>query len=182
MRWFVEQMASGTRLRFSPNDARMKRIPLTRGRKALVNDNDFEWLSQWRWCATKGRKTFYAKRNIRTQNGHSTLSMHRAIATRIGLAGAKIDHKNRNGLDNRRQNLRSATSAQNMVNRGLQRNNQSGFRGVSWDKVNHRWIACIWWLGRRYFLGRHTTKLAAAMAYNDKALELHGDFACVNAV
>lgn len=93
--------------------------------------------------------------------------------------GLEVDHRNGDGLDNRRQNLRVATHAQNLANQRLSAANTSGFKGVSFDRTrpNKPWAAYIKHGGRKLFLGRHETREAAAAAYDAKARELFGEFA-----
>jgi hypothetical protein len=94
----------------------VKRIPLTQGYEALVDDEDYNWLMQWKWCVHMPKADIlYAVRNGGKPNGkHKTIFMHREIA---GAApGQRVDHRNRNHLDNRKSNLRPATQSQNMAN------------------------------------------------------------------
>jgi hypothetical protein len=104
--------------------------------------------------------------------------MHRVIAARMGLDLSEIiDHMDGNGLNNSRSNLRAATNAQNLQNRGKQKNNTSGIKGVSWDKARSKWAAEIRSQGKRYHLGRFDTKEEAAEAYRKAAKKLHKEFA-----
>ncbi len=97
----------------------MKKIPLTRGKFALVDDEDFEFLNQWTWFAHKAIRsnTFYALRNSRRSEGlpRKTVRMHVVLVGQ--RSGEIIDHKNRNGLDNRRNNLRHTSPAESARNR-----------------------------------------------------------------
>lgn len=155
-----------------------KKIPLTQGKFALVDDEDYEWLSRWKWCAAKGGSTFYATRSPGKRN--TTITMHRLI---MGVSIKQlIDHINGNGLDNRRRNLRPATKAQNMMNRGPQRGNKSGYKGVHLDVASGKWIAIIKYDGRNKALGRFNTKEQAAQAYNEAAAENFGPFAWLNPI
>lgn len=131
----------------------MKKIPLTQGKVALVNGCDYEYLNQWKWCAHRISKTFYATRSVR-QNGRKLLIyMHRLVAAKMGFDSQMVDHINRNGLDNRRSNLRPATKKQNMENQGRRRDNTSGCTGVSWHKSTAKWEAYITHNGKRTRLG-----------------------------
>ena len=102
----------------------MREIPLTQGKTALVDDEDYEGLSQFRWFAHKNGKTFYAARSMNP----GIVKMHRFI---LGVVDPKIevDHEDCNGLNNQRSNLRRATHGENQHNRGLYRNNPSGYKG-----------------------------------------------------
>ena len=158
----------------------MKHILLTRGKEALVDDEDYEYLMQWKWsCGKRG----YA---VRKQTLHGRMEwplMHREVAQRMGLSTeSEIDHRNRNRLDNRRCNLRVANATQQRANTNRRRDNQSGYRGVYWHRAAGKWAAQI-------AAGRHTTylgvfrdKVAAARAYNKAALEHFGEFAVLNPI
>jgi len=95
----------------------MKTIALTQGMEAIVDDADFEWLNQWKWCAFRHGHTFYAVRSVWLGHGkQQTLFMHRAL---LGLAhgdGKEVDHINHDGLDNQRNNIRIVTRRENMCN------------------------------------------------------------------
>ncbi len=89
----------------------------------------------------------------------------------------QIDHKNRNGLDNRISNLRVATSSQNQANKGMRSDNTSGVKGVTWDAERCKWLAAIHVNGKRIGLGRHDSIGDAAFAYREAAIKHFGDFA-----
>ena len=155
-----------------------KQIPLTQGKFAIVDDEDYERITRWKWCAGKGGDTFYATRCPGKRN--TTIAMHRLI---IGASGRQqIDHVNGNGLDNRRCNLRLATKSQNMMNRGPQKGNKSGYKGVHFDLASGKWMAIIKFDGRNRNLGRFNTKEQAAQAYNKAAQEHFGTFAWLNKI
>ena len=131
----------------------MKEIPLTQGKVALVDDIDYEFLNQCKWCANKQRNTFYAQRATRKPDGKwTTISMHQALAERLGFKH-QADHINRNGLDNQRHNLRDATTKQNNENAGLRSDNTSGYKGVSCHKDGSKWRARIFHNGKDKHLG-----------------------------
>jgi hypothetical protein len=112
----------------------MKKIKLTKGFYATVDDEDFEWLSQWSWCFTNG----YA---LRATNRGERFYMHRVInKTPKGL---ETDHINRDRLDNRRSNLRTVTRIQNSRNHGAHKHNSTGIRGVVWRKNERMYCAQI---------------------------------------
>ncbi len=154
----------------------MKQIELTQGQVALVSDEDYEWLSQWKWYFHRHPRGGYAERRA----GSKTLGMHIVIARRMGLTG-RVDHKNQDKLDNQRFNLRLATASQNGINRKLQRNNTSGFRGVTWHRQNG-WQAKLQIRGKTRHLGYFNDKQDAARAYNREAVKEFGEFALLNEV
>jgi hypothetical protein len=139
-----------------------KQISLTQGLFALVDDADFEWLNQHKWCALKERNTFYAVRTSKTVNGkRTTIYMHIEIIGR--KEGLMTDHINGNGLDNRRENLRHVTHRQNGQNRHDE--TTSKYPGVYWYKRDKKWTASIRINGRRKYLGYFINEADASAAY-----------------
>ncbi len=155
----------------------MKEIKLTQGKAAIVDDEDFEFLNQWKWSYNKG----YASRGITLQCGkYGRIMMHRVInKTPEGL---DTDHANGNRLDNRKSNLRTATRGENCTNRPIQKNNTSGFKGVSWHKYQKRWVAYVIKNKKTIHIGYFSSKEDAALAHNKKSLEIFGEFAVLNKV
>lgn len=157
----------------------MQRIPLTQGKEALVDDQDYEYLTQWKWYAAKMGKGFYALRCVWQSGKQRTVLMPREIAVRAGWTGRRVDHRDRNGLNNQRSHLRLASVTQNIVNRGLQRNNTSGAVGVHWLQACEKWRARVRAGGRSF--QRDFNGFDEAVAWRDaKAKELHGEFAYLN--
>lgn len=117
----------------------MRKIPLTQGQFAIVDDEDFEDLNKNKWFASYSdiTKSFYAKRSHKG----TTIYMHRQIMK--PEKGVCIDHINHNTLNNKKNNLRVATVSQNAMNQGMRKTNTSGFKGVSWDKRRSKWVAQI---------------------------------------
>jgi hypothetical protein len=155
-------------------------IQLTQGKYALVDDADYEWLSQWLWFADSNGRHWYAVRNLRSASDgkRGIVSMHREI---LDIAPQLVvDHINGDGLDNRRCNLRPATPGENLCNRGATKSNKSGYKGIEMDKRNSRWRAVIRMNGIRKRLGVFDTAEDAARAYDAAAKELHGEFAWLN--
>src|SRR5215469_10687531 len=160
----------------------MKTILLTKGQVTFVDDADFEWLSQFNWCAWLSPKSskFYAVRRGHKADGESTtVLMHRQI---LGLRRGDSrygDHRDLNTLNNTRDNLRIATPSQSARNQGMRNTNTSGFKGVTrWGKNGHLWMAEITIKGRRIRLGtRPTAERAHFELYVPAAMELHGEFA-----
>jgi len=158
----------------------MKEIPLTQGKVALVDDEDYEWLNQWKWQATEQQPgAFYAQRSIYIGRKRVHVKMHRQILGYSYGDGNIGDHKNRNGLDNRRENLRPASRALNRINSVPQRNS-SGFRGVTWYKRGDCWQVYIRINGRLMFFGRYRDIIDAAMAYDRAVIKYRGSDAQLN--
>jgi hypothetical protein len=156
-----------------------KEIPLTQGKVAIVDDCDFEWLNQWKWLAHNNHNlNWYAKRtDYHGGLRKEVIIMHRLI---IGAEkGQYVDHKDRDGLNNQRGNLRFCTKAQNAQNMELGSRNTSGFKGVSRDH-GKQWRATIRENNRQYRIGHFPTALEAALAYDVAAKRLHGEFARLN--
>lgn len=153
----------------------MKRIKLTRGQVALVDDRDFKSLGKHKWCAAQRRKNFIAVQRSTKRKGDRIILMHRRILR--AKAGQQVDHKNGNTLDNRRKNIRICTNAQNGFNRGPRCDNKLGVKGVSFDKSRGKFSAELGVHGKRIRLGRFETLLAAKRAYIKAAKRHHGAFA-----
>jgi hypothetical protein len=155
------------------------RLPLYNGEIALIDDADLALVEPYRWLADKRRHTTYAWAHIRNADGTwSNLKLHRLI---LGAPkGVKVDHQNHNGLDNRRSNLRLATSGQNNANASRRRDNTSGFKGVTRPAANPKWVAQIRLDRRMTYLGSFETPEEAARAYDVAALAQWGEFAHLN--
>lgn len=154
----------------------MKLIPLTHGKFALVDDCDFDLVSKYRWSAHRHKTgTWYAERTVKGK----VILMHRFILNPPD--GMLVDHKDRDGLNNQRSNIRIATKSQNNANRRASVNSQtSNFLGVAFEKDRQKWTARIRKNGVGYRLGAFDTEHEAAKAYNEGALKLHGEFANLN--
>ncbi len=150
----------------------MKQIKLTQGKVTLVDDSDFEWLNQWKWYARRHRNTYYATRHF------SPRRMHRLILN--AQTAQEIDHKDRDGLNNQRKNLRFCTHGQNKMNSTKRTNGSSIYKGVCWHKRDKRWRAKITLNGKQKQLGSFISEMKAAKAYDKAALELFGAFAKLN--
>lgn len=113
---------------------------------------------------------------IRTDGSSRTVYLHREILGFVHGDGKYVDHNNHNGLDNQVSNLRLATNQENGFNRGKNKNNTSGVKGVRWHNKNHMWVAQIKHHGTNYYLGSFETIRGAIKSRNEKAKELHGGF------
>lgn len=163
----------------TPTPLQTKEIPLSQGKFAIVDAADYEWLMQWNWHAEKQGNLWYARRNIKLANGRwSSAKMHRDI---MGVTpGVTVDHKDGNGLNNTRGNLRPCTQAQNVYNQSLRSDNISGFRGVSWRADRKRWRAIIQVDGKQRNIGLYPSAEDAARAYDEFAKRIYGEFAKLN--
>lgn len=151
----------------------MKSILLTKNYEAKVDDEDFVWLSKYRWHYDRG----YAARTIHDKGIEY---MHRMInKTPKGLS---TDHVNGDRLDNRKNNLRSCTQTLNNANSKLRRSNTSGYKGVVWHKKDTKWQAQLTKHNKLHYLGQFTDKIEAAKAYNRAAIQHFGEFAVLNEV
>lgn len=148
-------------------------IPLTRGKEAVIDAQDAHLVSGFNWYADLNNGIWYAKRTI---NGPlaRTVKMHRVLMG--DPDGLCVDHRDCDGLNNRRSNLRTATVAENNQNHRTRANNTSGFKGVSLHKRSQRWQASIWIHGKIRHLGSFDTAEAAHLAYAAASAQLHGDF------
>jgi hypothetical protein len=158
----------------------MREIELTQGKAAIVDDGDYAALSRSKWQAKRGKAgAWYARRTVGKWPFQRVMWMHRAIMEMHGvdIAGLEVDHRNGDGLDNRFENLRVATHAQNVQNQRVRADNTSGLKGVSWDSRHDRWAAGIEVGGVHRHLGYFVNKAEAGAAYRRAARELHGDFA-----
>jgi len=141
----------------------MKEIPLTRGMSAIVDDDCYKILSSVKWYAAKQPDTFYACRDIRSNGKKKTLWMHRVINNTPD--GMVTDHKNGDGLDNRRENLRSVSHQDNMIN-CARRRSKNRYRGVSWHILNKVWVAQITVDRKNVYIGSFPTEEIAKEAYD----------------
>lgn len=148
----------------------VRQIALGDGFTAYVDAGDYEWLSRWQWSMRGGYAARMEKR--------TPIYMHRAIAN--PPEGMIVDHKNRNKLDNTRDNLRVCTQQQNAGNRSKRRGTHSRFAGVGFNKQYGKHFAAVNARGERFFLGYFANEVEAARAHDAKAVELYGEFARLN--
>ncbi len=159
------------------------RIPLSQQKYAVVDACDYKWLMGWKWHAFRNGKTnvWYAKRTINHPDRNPEgILMHREIALRAGLPySPRYDHKDRDGLNNRRGNLRPCTVGQNCANKGKKRTKAtSRYKGVSWCTTNRVWHAQIMVNYKTINLGYFDDEEEAAEAYRVGARKHFGEFAC----
>lgn len=158
----------------------MKKIPLTKGEFALVDDDDFENLHCHRWLCVIQKTVKYARRLVSVNGQWRWRHMHREVVKTP--KNLDVDHINGNGLDNRKINLRKCSRSCNCANSKFRNNNTSGFRGVTFDRHRKRWKGQIMVKGKNIFLGRFLTAVSAAQSYNQAALKFFGEFARLNKI
>lgn len=162
-----------------------RKIPLNNGFYSIVNAELYEYLMQWRWRAY--RYSPHKSPHVVTDSlldspigkqRHKTVRMHHVIMKAPSFV--MFDHKNLDTFDNRRSNLRKCNNRQNVQNRGLPRNNTSGYKGVTKQTHYDAWVSIIGVDGKRINLGTYPTPLEAAIVRDFAALKYHGEFACLN--
>jgi len=159
----------------------MKEITLTRGKIALVDDDDFEWLNQWKWYAMWNGRHWYAVRGAYSVDGkYHTILMHRVITD--AQPSQQVDHKDTNSLNNRRANLRLCTQSQNSANAKKRAGCSSQYKGVHWNKQHSKWQVYVKAHGKQIHLGLFDDEVEAGLAYNDAATEHFGEFARLNRI
>jgi hypothetical protein len=154
----------------------VREIPLSQGYVALVDEDDYEWLSQWCWYYSRG----YAVRSRyfpETQKCN-TVRMHRLILS--APKGVEVDHINTNTWDNRRANLRLVDRVKNVWNQSPTRGGTSKYKGVYWNKDRKKWHVQMVCLGERIHVGFFKDEIEAALAYDEKAVQYFGEFAWLN--
>ena len=157
-----------------------RRIPLTQGKYAIVDPEDFQRLNKYKWHVVWGSMTYYASRNSRIGKKRIAIKMHREIID--PPEPLVVDHINHKGFDNRRANLRPATRAQNAMNKSIvaTSSGSSKYRGVSWHKNIKKWHALIGVKHKSITIGYFDNEIEAAKAYDKAAKEYYGEFAVLN--
>lgn len=150
-----------------------KKILLTQNKFAVVDDDDFEYLSQFNWDTKKSRGTFYARRFLSGKR----IMMHNEIMK--PTSGMFVDHIDGNGQNNQKSNLRICTFAQNNRNASKRKDNTSGFKGVSKAK-NGKWYAQVRINGKHVLSKLFDSPIDAAHAYDEAAKQYFGEFARTN--
>lgn len=151
----------------------MKQIPLTQGKFAVVDDDDFERINSYKWSVSNNG---YAIRNTSRLIGKGVILMHRDIVN--PPKGMLVDHIDRDKLNNTRSNLRICNKSQNGMNRNKQSDNTSGYKGVFKHKSG--WLSKIKKDGVQIYIGLYKTAEQAAKAYDEEAKKQFGEFAVTN--
>ena len=152
----------------------MRFLPLSQGKYAAVDDEDFDRVSLYRWHAFKIHNTWYAASS--QPNSPKRTYLHRFVID--APHGKEVDHINGHGLDNRKQNLRICTHRDNLRNVRRTTPSVSGFRGVVKD--GKKYTARLKYRGKLLYFGRFDTPEEAARVRDRKVIELHGEFAFLN--
>jgi AP2 domain len=154
-------------------------VPLSQGLIAVIDAADEALIAPYKWCASVGKWATYAVANyVKPDGRRSMLKMHRVIMGAV--PGQLVDHRNHNGLDNQRSNLRLCGTSQNGANARRSRRNSTGYRGVGWHKQAGKWRAYIEVDKKLRHLGLFDDPWEAAQAYNAAAREAWGEFAYQN--
>jgi hypothetical protein len=146
---------------------------------ALVDDEDYEYLNQFKWRAVKDYNTFYASRSIMVNGLRKDIKMHRLIMN-VSDPKILIDHFYGNGINNQRYNLRICDNKQNQQNANPQTNNKSKYKGVSFNKIKNKWRARITVDKKTISLGYFREEREAAHVYNENCLKYFGSYANPN--
>ena len=154
----------------------MKEIELSRGYKAIVDDEDYERLSQWAWKISTCNSGVYATRWVPESDSNRRQLVRMHVDIMNPPTGMLVDHVNGDTLDNRRCNLRVCTKGQNQMNMRRNSRNTSGYRGVHWHAKCGKWVAMIKVNGERHYLGLFESVEAAAVAYAEASRKYHGEF------
>lgn len=149
----------------------MKRIPLTQGYFAIVDNCNYNWLNQYKWSVCNQNGFLKAVSWVHGKN----VSMHRLIMN--PPKGMDVDHINHDALDNKLNNLRVCTRSQNCCNQKPRVGTSSHFKGVTFNKKCQKWVAQITKNGKYHWIGSRESEIEASELYNEKAKELFGEFA-----
>jgi hypothetical protein len=145
-------------------------IPLNNNQEAICDADRFDEVSKYNWYLHNGY--------VLTHTAPKSTRLHRFLYPELKL----LDHINRNKLDNRSCNLREATQAENVLNRSANKNSKLGYKGICYRKRSNKYEPKICYKNKIYYLGTYITPEEAAEAYNKKAIELFGEYACLNII
>ena len=161
----------------------MKKIKLTQGQYAIVDNNDFDYLNQYKWHAAFDKRSgkYYCIRSQynKITKKDDTIRMHRLIMN--CPKGLQIDHINHNRLDNRKNNLRIVNNSQNQMNRKINKNKTSKYKGV-YLFCKNKWRVIAAFNKKKYHLGLFDNEIDAAKKYNEFAIKYFKEYAYLNEV
>jgi hypothetical protein len=174
----LHELSAVTRIGSGSEDLEpMKTIPLSQGKVALVDDEDFERISTYRWNLLRCRNIMYAQCHLTDR----TVLMHRLVMN--APKGMNVDHRDQDGLNNQKSNLRVCTHTQNLQHMAKKITARSGFKGVHCNPAKYPinpWCARIQVIGKRLELGQYPSAELAASAYNNAAVKHFGQYASLN--
>jgi hypothetical protein len=159
----------------------MKLVPLTQGKFAMVDDDDYERVMQHKWCVFKSNKRFYASTKI--LHGDKTwknLMLHRFILNKH--QDKNVCFKDKDGFNCCKGNLIELNAGERTHLSEKMVVKTSKYVGVHWSKQRNKWLAIIRFKKQKYDLGGFENEADAAMSYNTKALELYGENAKLNVI
>lgn len=175
-----KQSITGANMNRISKIRKYRTIQLPCGRKTVVDTLDYIRVKNYNWYALKSGKTTYVYGYPRGRRAPLVL-LHRLILD--VPPGMEVDHRDRDGLNNRRSNLRLATRSQNNANRGKQRRKggtTSRFKGVFWYPRTGKWLTQIRVDRKQYYIGYFTDEIEAARAFDRANLKMRGEFAVLN--
>jgi len=157
----------------------MRYIQLTQNQVSIIDDEDFNTVSQYKWCAKKHKNGFYAVRSVYKNGIKTTEYLHKfLLKNEFGI----IDHIDRNGLNNTRGNLRVVSFSENGMNRNPNKNHSSKYKGVCFNKREKKFFAKIYKGKNQIHLGYFMDEKDAAIAYNKAAMSLFKEYANINII
>lgn len=156
----------------------MKQIPLTQGQVALVDDEDYEIVMQYKWNAVRFKHSYYAVRGAWIEKKVKRIHLHRFLMNPAD--GMVVDHIDGDGLNNTRANLRVCTNFQNIQNQRRRTTNKSGYKGVWWNPDLKKWRVRIRVNGKSLSVGHYDSAIDAANAYDETVRKHFGEFARTN--
>lgn len=162
----------------------MKTLALTQGKTTVIDDEDWELVKPYTWCAHRSKGKWYAETTFLNNGRRKVISMHRMVMRMPPFHETRewVDHWDRDGLNNVKSNLRRCTNGQNCMNRAATRKNGTGLKGVSFDKQYGCFKARICVNYKQIYLGYFRSPEDAACAYNIASLKYHGPFGYQNRI
>jgi hypothetical protein len=157
-----------------------KEIQLTQGQVAIVDDDMYDYLNQWKWCVNNCNGKLYAVRSLSIPKKRKIIYMHRFIVKND--SEMHTDHCNGNTLDNRKINLRICTNSQNLMNQKIHKNNKSGYKGIYFNKRTNRFDVYISIDKKQRRVGVYKDVKDAIKNYNEAAIKYYGEFANLNKI